>query len=106
MVFHEIARMPRRSDPDSVDDGVPEDLKSLLGGYYFAAARAEFKILWHKNRLALFNPLSNETTPLKEGAREGTWTDRNEALTIGFATGADGAVTVLELDQATRFRRK
>jgi hypothetical protein len=106
MVFHEIVRMPRRSEPESIDSSVPDEMRPYLGGYYFAAVQMEFKILWDKKRLALFNPLSNETMPLKDGAREGTWTDRNEALTIGFTTAGDGSVTTLELDQATRFRRK
>jgi hypothetical protein len=106
MVFHEVARMPRRSEPESIDEDVPDDLRPYLGGYYFAALQAEFVVSWQEKRLTLHDPSKNETHRLKEGEEKGTWTDRNGQFVISFVRDHDGKVTLLELDAANRFRKQ
>ncbi len=106
MIFHEVVRMSRRSDPESIDPAIPADIRPLLGGYYYAAVQAEFEILWDKRRPALYDPLQKETIPLKPGKKESTWTDRNDRFILSFSADPDGGVSMLELDSANRFRRK
>jgi hypothetical protein len=106
MVFHEVARMPRQSEPNSVDGGVPEELRPYLGGYYFGALQAEFVVSWGKRRLTLYDPSSDATIPLEQGDEEGTWIDGDRRFMISFETDDDGKVLMLTLDAANRFRKE
>ena len=106
MVMHEVARLPRRSDPETAHPGIPGHLQPYPGGYYYAAMQSEFVVGWNERRLTLFIPAGGETLTLKEGDREGTWIDRNEAFTIWFDTRDDGSVSALNLDSANRFEKK
>jgi len=106
MVLHEVAQMPRRSDPETIDDKVPDGLRPVLGGYYFAALKGEFLIGWNGRNLTIFDPSDNETTILKDGDTEGIWIDRNERFAISFETLDDGTVTLMKLDAANRFEKK
>lgn len=106
MVLHEVAQMPRRSDPEAIDDKVPADMRPLLGGYYFAALQGEFLIEWNGRHLTLLDPSDKKKTVLKDSDTAGTWIDRNERFSISFEKRDDGTVATMRLDSANRFEKK
>lgn len=105
MVFHEIVRMRRRSDPHAVADDVPDDLRRCLGGYFFPQANAEYSITWDDGRLGLYDPLSGDTRDLARIGEDGHWTIEDGKKEITFVLDDDGSVISMSIDVGSEFPR-
>jgi transglutaminase-like putative cysteine protease len=105
MHLHERVTMPRQSDPEAIDDDVPEHLHPYLGTYLFAQLQAEFRVLHRDQGLAVHDPLENETIRLQPPDDNGRWVDEFDKNTITFEMDADGRVTAMNLDVPNSFSK-
>lgn len=105
MILHEIVTMPRKADPEEMDEAVPEQLRPYLGKYLFPQAQAEFTVLYHEGGLAVHDPLENATVRLQPPDESGGWLDEYGKNTIHFDIDGEGNVTALKIDAANRFER-
>ncbi len=104
-VMHQIHRMRRKSEPQGVEDTVPEAVKPLLGGYFLAALNKEFIVLWDSGRLAFRHPYKGVIhldPPGDEGWRPG---ERGE-YRVSFDIDETGEVRALLLDGMNTFTRQ
>jgi len=106
MRIHELVRMNRTSDPDEIDDEVPEELVPYLGSYLLAPLNAEFTVRYVDGGLAVDDPLENATVRLQAPDERGGWLDEYGKNTIYFDTEDDGKVISLTVDAVARFRKE
>ncbi len=105
MILHEVIVMVRQSDPEEIEEGVPEDLKPYIGQYLFAQAQAEFRVLFDDGSLAIYNPLDKQTVKLQPPDEAGGWLDEYDKNTVYFEKDAGGSVMLLKVDSANRFAK-
>ena len=59
--LHELHRLRKQSEPDAIDDDVPEEFRPYLGKYLLVAANAEFEINYRRGSLRMHDPLERMT---------------------------------------------
>jgi hypothetical protein len=106
MMIHEMVSMLKKSDPDDIDSEVPEEYRSYLGIYHFAALRADFKVLYQDGGLAVYDPLEKHTVKLQPPDENGWHMDEFDKNAISFERDAEGNVTTLKIDSMSRIHRK
>jgi ketosteroid isomerase-like protein len=104
--IHEVVRMLRRSDSETIPEGVPAELRPLLGSYRFAALRADFEVLYDQGSLAIHDPTKKKIVHLRPTKEAGRWIDEYDKNRLTFERGEGGAVTALLMDAATRLERR
>jgi transglutaminase-like putative cysteine protease len=105
MKIHELVRMNRTSDPDEIDDEVPEELAPYLGNYLLAPLNAEFTVRYVDGGLAVDDPLEKTTVRLQAPDERGGRLDEYGKNTIYFGTDDDGKVVSLTVDAVAKFRK-
>lgn len=106
MNIHEMIPMPRRSDPDTIDESVPETHRPYLGKYLLAAMQAEFTVIYKDGSLAVINPLENRTVGFQKPDEKGRWLDEFNKNTISFKSDDKGNITTMVIDSVSKFIRK
>ena len=104
--LHELLRLPRSGDPDSIGQETPKNLLPFLGSYRLPMRNADFRV-WYKDKsLAVDDPLANKTVHLRLPDEQGGWVDEYGKNTIYFERDDAGGVTSMTIDAATVFPRK
>jgi hypothetical protein len=106
MAFHNLVLMNRQKDTIDIDQATPEDIKPLLGNYYFPAVNAVFKVDYIDDNLTIYDPTENKTIKLQSPDENGGWLDEFNKNTIYFERDANGKVTALRLDAVTYFEKE
>lgn len=106
MILHEISSMTRTSDPEEIEENVPENYKAYLGNYLFAAVNAEFTVSYDDNTLSIYDPLAKEKVKLQAPDENGKWLDEYNKNTIYFEFDSDGKAIILNIDAASKFERE
>jgi hypothetical protein len=106
MMFHEIISMTKKSDPEKIEEDIPEKYKPYLGRYLFAAVNAEFTISYDDNTLSIYDPLEKENVKLQQPDENGRWLDEYNKNTIYFDFDKDGKVTSLNIDATNKFEKE
>jgi hypothetical protein len=106
MQIHEIIHMPKKSDPEEINEEAPADLKPYLGVYNFAAMQADFTVLFEDGSFAIYNPLEQRTVKLKPTGETGRWVDEFDKNFIYFEADDDEQITSLVIDSVSRCARK
>ena len=106
MMFHEIISMTKKSDPEKIEEDIPEKYKPYLGRYLFAAVNAEFTISYDDNTLSIYDPLEKENVKLQQPDANGRWLDEYNKNTIYFDFDKDGKVTSLNIDATNKFEKE
>lgn len=75
MKLQQVIPLGKKFEQDSIGSEVPEELRPLVGNYWFAQAQTDFKVIYENGTLALINPLTNETVKLPEHTESGLWKD-------------------------------
>jgi hypothetical protein len=104
--IHEVVHMPRTSDPEKIDDDVPEGFKSYLGVYHYAARQADFTVSFKRGKLTLYDPLERTTVKFQGPDDKGRWLDEYDKNTISFERDDKGNVTTLVVDATSKCPRK
>jgi hypothetical protein len=104
--FHEIERMRRNSEPETINSDVPENLQPYLGGYYLPDLQVEFVVFWDKGGFAVNDPLQKAVVHLEPSDEKGVWIYESGNNTISFATNDDGKVLALILDDVKSCPRR
>ena len=103
--LHEIHRLPKQSEPDTIDDNVPDEFRPYLGKYLSAAAKAEFTINYRRGRLRMHHPLERKTSSLSPANEDSGWVSDNDRHTVYFEHDEDGRVSSLTIDGTSKFKR-
>jgi transglutaminase-like putative cysteine protease len=106
MFIHEVITMPRKSDPETVSDYVPEDIRPLLGKYYYAAVNADFRVEFVDGSLGVYNPMEKRTVKLQPPDENGWRLDEFNKNSILFEMDDEGQVKAMKIDSASRANRK
>jgi len=80
-------------------------LSTLLGVYLLHQLQAEFKVHYQEGSLAVDDPLAKMTIKLKPYGDTGRWIDEFDKNTIHFSRDAEGVVTALIIDSASKFQK-
>jgi hypothetical protein len=75
MKLQQVIPLGKKFEQDSISSEVPEEIRPLVGNYWFAQAQADFKVIYENGVLALINPLANETVKVPEHTDTGLWKD-------------------------------
>nr|WP_319510620.1 transglutaminase-like domain-containing protein [uncultured Draconibacterium sp.] len=75
MKLQQVIPLGKKFEQDSIPSEVPEEIRSLVGNYWFAQARADFKVIYENGILAFINPLTKETVKLPKQTESGLWKD-------------------------------
>jgi len=103
--IHQLVRMRRTADPESVGDEVPEAMRPLLGDYLLAPLQATFTVIWRDGRLVVQDPLAKTDIGLQPPDAEGRFVDEFDKNSLSFERDDEGDVIALLLDSVNRFRR-
>ena len=106
MYIHQIHQMPRKDDPGSIPEEVPEEFLPYLGVYRFAAIQADFTVRYVEGSLAVDNPTDKSTVGLQPPDEKGGWLDEYNKNTIYFVKDDEGKVTAMKIDSRDRFERR
>lgn len=106
MVLHEIVTMTKKSNPERIEEDIPELFKPYLGSYLYAAVNAEFTVSYIDNTLSIYDPLEMENIKLQLPDENGRWPDEYNKNTIYFENDNDGNITTLNIDVANKFGRE
>ncbi len=106
MELHELISMPKRKEPEEIDNDVPEEFKPYLGKYFLAALQAEFKVIYKGGCLAVDDPIEKVTVKLQPPDKKGRWRDEFNKNEIFFEFDAEGAAKTLIIDSINRFKKK
>jgi hypothetical protein len=71
---------------------VPEEIRPLVGNYWFAQAQADFKVFFENGTLALNDPLAKTIVKLSEQSDTGLWRDEFGKNEIEFVRNDDDEV--------------
>jgi len=102
LVLHELMRMPREADPESVE-GAPDGMKRYLGDYVLPQLHATFKVVWDDAKLAVVDPMAQKTVHLGDPDEEGRRLDEFRKNFVAFEEGDEGKVSALILESVNRF---
>ena len=105
MLLHEIARMTKKSSPETIEASLQENIKSYLGKYYFAAINQEFTVFYDDSTLTVHDPTKNENIKLQSPNEEGGWMDEFNKNVVYFDKDDEGNVTALKIDVANSFTK-
>jgi transglutaminase-like putative cysteine protease len=75
MKLQQVIPLGKKFEQDSIPSDVPDEIRPLVGNYWFAQARADFKVVYENGILAFKNPLTNETVKLPKHTESGLWKD-------------------------------
>ncbi len=75
MKLQQVIPLGKKFEQDSIPSDVPEEIRPLVGNYWFAQARVDFKVVYENGMLAFKNPLTNETVKLPKRTESGLWKD-------------------------------
>lgn len=92
MKLQQIIPLGKKFEQDSVGPQVPEEFKLLVGNYWFAQARADFKVIYEDGILKINNPLANKVISLIEKNAAGLWIDEFGENEIEFVKNEKGEV--------------
>ncbi|WP_167619472.1 transglutaminase-like domain-containing protein [Maribellus sediminis] len=92
MKLQQVFLLPKKSEPENIDENVPEELRTLLGVYLFPQPQSEFEVLYKDGMLAFNNPLANQVIKLPHQNDEGVWIDESKSKEIEFVKDGDGSV--------------
>ncbi len=84
MKLQQLITLGKKFEQDSISAEVPQEIRPLVGNYWFAQARADFKVIHENGILAFINPLSNETIKLPEHTESGLWKDESGTNQVEF----------------------
>jgi transglutaminase-like putative cysteine protease len=104
--LHELVRMRRIADPESIDDDVPDGLRPYLGDYRFPGRPEPFAISLDDGRLAAWYQSRQGLVHMDSTDVEGRWIDEFGGNYLTFDRDADGRVISLILEVVNTFRRR
>ena len=105
LLLHEMVRMPKKSEAETVPEEVPEQYRSHLGVFHFPQVGADFTVIWEDGSLAVEDPLAQKTVHLQSPDDSGGWLDEFDKNTIRFETDDAGAISAMLIDTVTPFER-
>jgi transglutaminase-like putative cysteine protease len=105
LLLHEMVRMPKQSEAETVPEEVPEQYRSHLGVFHFPQVGADFTVIWEDGSLAVEDPLAQKTVHLNLPDDSGGWLDEFDKNTIRFEMDDAGSISAMLIDSATRFER-
>jgi hypothetical protein len=106
LLLHEMIRMGRVSEPETVPEETPETYRAHLGVFRMPQAGADFTVVWENDSLAVQDPLAGKTVHLQLPDETGGWLDEYDKNTIRFQVGEDGTVHAMLIDSVTPFQRE
>ncbi|WP_319499691.1 transglutaminase-like domain-containing protein [uncultured Draconibacterium sp.] len=96
MKLQQVIPLGKKFEQDSISSGVPDDIRPLVGNYWFTQAQADFKVIYENGILAFINPLTNETVKLPKHTESGLWKDELGKNEVEFERNdADEVVRML-----------
>ena len=105
MQIHEMIPVPKKSDPEEIDNNVPEEFRPYLGKYFLAALQAEFTVLYKDGGLAVDDPLAKMTVKLQPPDEKGRWMDEFNKNAILFKLDEEDNVTTMVIESINKFNR-
>ncbi|WP_320111557.1 transglutaminase-like domain-containing protein [Draconibacterium orientale] len=84
MKLQQVIPLGKKFEQDSIPSDVPDGIRPLVGNYWFAQARVDFKVVYENGILAFKNPLTNETVKLPKHTESGLWKDELEKNEVEF----------------------
>lgn len=105
LLIHEVIRMQRTADPDTIVADTPEEYKSYLGVYYLAQLKMDFPIIYHDGSLAVDDPTEGRIVKLHYSEENGRWFDEFNRNSMTFVTDDKGNTTAMIIDSPSRFSR-
>ncbi|MFH1198085.1 MAG: transglutaminase domain-containing protein [bacterium] len=105
MDFHQIVSVPKKSDPETIEENVPGEFIPYLGNYYFAAINNNLTVTIEDGSLAVIDPTERETIKLQNPREDGGWIDQYNKNIVYFEKDVDGIVTGMKIDVVNKFTR-
>lgn len=90
--LQQVFLLQKKSVPESIDENVPEEIKSLLGVYLFPRPQSDFEVFYENGMLAFNNSLANQVIKLPQHADNGFWTDESGLKEVEFVKDEEGNV--------------
>ena len=103
--LHELVRMRRIADPESIGDDVPDALRPCLGDYRFPGRPQPFAISFDDGRLAAWYESRQALVHMDPTDEAGRWIDEHGGNYLTFDRDDEGKVNALILDVVNTFRR-
>jgi hypothetical protein len=92
MKLQQVIPLGKKFEQDSIASHVPEEIRPLVGNYWFAQAQADFKVFFENGTLALNDPLAKTIVKLSEQSDTGLWRDEFGKNEIEFVRNDDDEV--------------
>ncbi|MEN8116444.1 MAG: transglutaminase-like domain-containing protein [Bacteroidota bacterium] len=92
MKLQQAVPLGKKFEQDSISSDVPEELKLLVGNYWFAQAQANFKVFYENGTLALHDPLAKKVVKLPIQTEAGMWKDEFNQNEVEFVKNEAGEV--------------
>jgi hypothetical protein len=92
MKLQQAVPLGKKFEQDSIGAEVPEELKPLVGNYWFAQAQADFKVIFENGTLAVNDPLAKKVIKLPEHTENGRWKDEFDQNEVEFVRNEKGEV--------------
>jgi predicted O-methyltransferase YrrM len=104
LVLANRARLPKKADPESIPEGVPEDLRTCLGRYAIPMQKDEITVTFRKGSLALIFP-GGRVQPLQGPDADGLWSAKPGGDRFSFIRDESGTVQTMILHETVRATR-
>ncbi|MBN2172777.1 MAG: transglutaminase domain-containing protein, partial [Bacteroidales bacterium] len=92
MKLQQVFLLQKKSEPESIEENVPEEIRPLLGVYLFPQPQSDFEVFYENGILAFNNTLANQIIHLPTRNKNGLWIDESETKEIEFVKNEEGNV--------------
>ena len=92
MKLQQVIPLGKKFEQDSIASDVPEEIRPLVGNYWFAQAQTDFKVFYENGTLVLNDPLAKTIVKLPEQTDTGLWKDEFGKNEIEFIRNDDEEV--------------
>ncbi|WP_340113729.1 transglutaminase-like domain-containing protein [Maribellus mangrovi] len=92
MKLQQVSTLGKKFEQDSISSEVPEEIRPLVGNYWFAQAQADFKVFYENGLLKIKDPLAQKVISLPEKNAAGLWMDEFGKNEIEFLRNEKGEV--------------
>lgn len=92
MKLQQVIPLGKKFEQDSIGSEVPEELRLLVGNYWLAQAKADFKVYYENGVLKINDSFSKKVISLPEQNEAGLWKDEFGKNEIEFVKNEKGEV--------------